>query len=331
MKRKFFLEKQNAHPRDKRVRFDEASHTYTLDGDKLKGSVSSFWGTFFTHFNAPVTIRRCYAKWKANEDDRLGYALLYMRLVDGVVRLEDAAIRLQHTGADTQIVMEYTHAWQSADHDELNDKGYYHLIRYLSTQHHMGDGDIKRAIATFWQRLGTAASTAGTYMHRQLELKANCEPYDAEMPEMRLHEQFIAENPHLANYYRTEWSIYSKALLLAGQIDLVVRDTTRDPPKYYIVDYKRVAAPLTTENPYNKFGKYPFDKVPDTSAGHYFLQQSIYQWLVEKLYGIRIEKCYLLQLHPNMQRYHLLEVPNLQHEVGIAMRTRRAEIKRSRI
>lgn len=326
MKRKLKLEVENCHERDKRIRFDEPTHTYTLDGEKLKGSVSAFYHEFFSHFNAPQTIGKCYAKWSRNADfDNCGYALLYMKIVDGLSDWSDAALRLKSIGVKGQEIAEHRHMWEG-DGEELKDKNYFLLIRYLKEYHVMSDDVIKREIASFWTRMGTLASSAGTAMHLALELKANSEEYDATLPEMRLHEQFCKDYPQFVPY-RTEWSIFSSSLKLAGQIDLIARDMSTSPPTYVMIDFKRCAQLLTRENPYKKFGFGPFANVPDTPYGLYSCQQGIYKWLVEKLYGIKISHCYLLQMHQNMTQYHFIETIDVQAEVGEAMKLRRAKIK----
>ena len=71
--------------------------------------------------------------------------------------------------------------WEG-DIEELKDKNYFLLIRYLKEVHEMSTDVIKRQIASFWTQMGTQASTAGTAMHLALELKANSEDYDTTLP-----------------------------------------------------------------------------------------------------------------------------------------------------
>lgn len=182
MKRKLKLEVENCHERDKRIRFDEPTHTYTLDGEKLKGSVSAFYHEFFSHFNAPRTITQCYAKWSRNANfENCGYVLLYMKIVDGLTDWSDAVPRLRSIGVQDQDIAEHRHMWEG-DIEELKDKNYFLLIRYLKEVHEMSTDVIKRQIASFWTQMGTQASTAGTAMHLALELKANSEDYDTTLP-----------------------------------------------------------------------------------------------------------------------------------------------------
>jgi ATP-dependent exoDNAse (exonuclease V) beta subunit len=60
------LEKENAHERDKRIIFDEESHTYTVDGKVYNGSVTGFIHKFFKDFDPEETINKYYKKWQDN-------------------------------------------------------------------------------------------------------------------------------------------------------------------------------------------------------------------------------------------------------------------------
>jgi hypothetical protein len=329
MKRK--LEIENEHRRDARIQFDEASHTYTVDGKKFKGSVSSFWGEFFDHFNPKPVIRRCFSKWKNTNDEKFGYALLYMIVMDGIVSDDDlkelskSAFELRDfTQVSKKLSLDEGCTLVEASAGSLNDKGYYWLIRYLMGTKGMSEDDCKLQIEKFWGKLGERASTDGTYMHLQLELKNNGETYDTSMYEVKLYEKFVEDHPWLVPY-RTEWSVFSTDVHLAGQIDLVVRDTRFTPNRFYIIDFKRCKDRLGHANPYHKFGKPPFHRVPDTPCGHYSVQQAAYRWFLETLYGITISKCYLLQLHPTMDEYNLVRLPDLRQEMSLAIASRRSK------
>ena len=52
------LETINAHPRDKRIEFNEAEHFYTVDSRRVVGSCSSLWASCFSKFDAEGTARR---------------------------------------------------------------------------------------------------------------------------------------------------------------------------------------------------------------------------------------------------------------------------------
>ena len=49
----------------------------------------------------------------------------------------------------------------------------------------ISDDDTKRTIIDGWRLLGLDASRRGTYMHRQIELALNKEPFDGDSVEMQ--------------------------------------------------------------------------------------------------------------------------------------------------
>ena len=55
------------HPLDKHIEFDEASHTYTLDGiHRFPISVSGVWGAFFQEMDMLATAEKYYPRWKTS-------------------------------------------------------------------------------------------------------------------------------------------------------------------------------------------------------------------------------------------------------------------------
>jgi ATP-dependent exoDNAse (exonuclease V) beta subunit len=63
------LKKQNTHPRDKRIAFDEGPHIYYIDGDSSYTSVTTWVGSHFPHFNADKIINKMMKskKWSKSK------------------------------------------------------------------------------------------------------------------------------------------------------------------------------------------------------------------------------------------------------------------------
>jgi len=245
------LERENAHPLDGRVFFDEPSHTYTVDGDVVVGSVSSLWGSRFEQFDAVGTATRCYPKWaeKANrgfEADVWTYTERYVRLMEAG---DDAAVAA--AGVPGAVCK--------------TEKGYSRLLKYLWSKG-WGEKRCVDAIVTLWSKLGEEASARGTYVHLQCELHCNDEPFDDQAVEMHQYLDFRAQFPNLTPY-RTEWSVFARAGLytVTGQIDAIFRD--EDDGSFSMIDYKCTAHELVPANPFGRCGPYPFEDVPDTPYG----------------------------------------------------------------
>lgn len=297
------LARENFHARDARVFFDEAAHEYTVDGNVVKGSVSSLWASKFEKFDASGTAKRCYSKWarmarEGEDDDAWSYTEKYIRLIE---KGGEEAVR--------------EHCLKTARAD-VSRKGYGNLLKYFWKKG-WGEEKCVRQVVELWSRLGLEASVRGTFVHRQAELHCNSEPYEngsENDTEIRQYEQFRKDRPDLIPY-RTEWSVfaYLDAFVVAGQIDGVYTDKDGF---FHMIDYKCCAHELTSHNPYGKYGARPFDRVPDNSFGHYACQQNIYAYILRHFYGVQLRSCHLLRVHSTISRYELVKVPDLQKEVG---------------
>lgn len=303
------LERKNAHPRDTRITFNEAEHFYTVDSRRVVGSCSSLWASYFSRFDAKETAARLvtrHAEATPPDDDqdplwKWRYAHAYDTLV------------CKHTSEDTCQSMEKVgcRSFDFADHD----KGYRRLFWYIRKKGIDRRDDQIDALTKLWNALGERASSRGTFVHRQAELHCNDEPYEDGV-EMDQYLRFRAANPHLRPY-RTEWSVFSYAHggahIVAGQIDGLYFNELNQT--YEMIDYKVTAHELTPDNPYQKYGKAPFDAVPDTPWGHYCVQQNIYAYILRQNYGVTVKRCRLLRLHDTIKDYQLVDVADLTPQV----------------
>ena len=53
-----YLEKQNAHNRDKDITFDEGPHIYTVKGDSSFTSVTTWVHSHFSHFDPEEAVQK---------------------------------------------------------------------------------------------------------------------------------------------------------------------------------------------------------------------------------------------------------------------------------
>ena len=58
--------------RCQRITFDEDSHTYHVDGEKISTSVTKFIHSFFSEFNAEEIINKYYSYWQKNNHKQYG-------------------------------------------------------------------------------------------------------------------------------------------------------------------------------------------------------------------------------------------------------------------
>ena len=57
-------------PGNFKIRFDEATHTYTRNGHTAPLSVTKLISNHFPEFDGPAVVDRCFCKWKENEDSK---------------------------------------------------------------------------------------------------------------------------------------------------------------------------------------------------------------------------------------------------------------------
>lgn len=176
-----------------------------------------------------------------------------------------------------------------------------------------------------WKAKAEAAAALGTQMHASIEAH-----YLGEEPE----EKALADGAfrHFLNFtkkyrltpFRTEWSVFSKRHRIAGTLDFL----GHDGGVFEIYDWKRSTKVVDASGRpilanYGKFGNGPLCAVPDTSFHHYALQQSMYRYLLSLNYGIEVSACHLGVFHPDMDDYHVVDVPYLLDEVKAILDTRR--------
>lgn len=117
--------------------------------------------------------------------------------------------------------------------------------------------------------------------------------------------------------YRTEWIVYDWEYKLAGTIDFVDYQNG----EYTIYDWKRsdkiIASGMPIKiNKYGEKGNYPLEHIDNSPYYHYALQLSLYKFILERNYGIKVDKLRLGIFHPTYNKPYLLEVPYLENEIN---------------
>lgn len=74
---------------------------------------------------------------------------------------------------------------------------------------------------------------------------------------------------------------------------------------------------------YTKKMLIPLQKIKDDSLNHYYLQLSIYKYLIEKYTNIKIYKTMIVYMSENIENYELIETPYLEEEVKKILELRR--------
>lgn len=77
---------------------------------------------------------------------------------------------------------------------------------------------------------------------------------------------------------------------------------------------------------YTKKMMIPLQNIEDDSLHHYYLQLSIYKFIVEKYTNIRFDEMFIVYMSENEENYQIIEVPYLEKEVKKILENRKERI-----
>lgn len=176
-------------------------------------------------------------------------------------------------------------------------------------------------VELMWRTKGETAAKEGTFLHEQIENFYLEQEYE-KTEEFHLFESFVKENNYIKPY-RTEWRIFDEHHHIAGTIDLI----SKNGNGYEMYDWKRSKKVVNSfngepikNNQWQK-GIGQLADIDDTSYNRYCLQQSLYKYILEKNYGLKVSKMYLIVLYPEYDRYYKVEVPYWQDKAEYILRT----------
>ncbi len=172
-----------------------------------------------------------------------------------------------------------------------------------------------------WNKRGVEAANQGTYLHEQIEKFYLNQPFD-KTDEFHLFQQFVSDHQNI-NPYRTEWRIFDEKYNIAGTIDLIAVNGNG----FEIYDWKRskkvvdfLGNPIVTDS-WGNCGVGKLSDIPDTSYNRYCLQQSLYRYILEKNYGLKVSKMFLIVLYPDNDRYYKVETPYWKERIEYILKT----------
>lgn len=91
-----------------------------------------------------------------------------------------------------------------------------------------------------------------------------------------------------------------------------------------LVDYKTNSDIHKSER-YAKNMKVPLSHLKDFTLNHYYIQLSIYKYLVEKYTNLKVEEMFIVWFSENIDNYEIIEIPYLKDEVIKILEWRRWE------
>ncbi len=177
-------------------------------------------------------------------------------------------------------------------------------------------------IVETWHKSGKDARDKGTFLHEQIEKYYLGEKYE-ETEEFHLFNKFVSEHKDIKPY-RSEWRVFDEEYHIAGTIDLISKNSIG----YDIYDWKRSkkvvdiysGKPITVDT-WGKVGIGKLKDIDDTSYNKYCLQQSLYKFILEKNYNLKISRMFLVVLCPEYDNYYKVEVPYWKDWAEYILRT----------
>lgn len=76
---------------------------------------------------------------------------------------------------------------------------------------------------------------------------------------------------------------------------------------------------------YTKKMKVPLHKINDDSLHHYYIQLSIYKFLIEKYTGLKVDEMFIVYMSENIENYEIIEILYLKEEVERILENRRVK------
>ena len=336
------LARKHAHPRDSRVRFFDATHHYEIDGSKYDISVTGVWSQYFGHFDADASIEKNLEKWRRNPRGKYFELIKYLdfarheeRTSAPLLSAPQGTTALDSRRADpkrNEQLLRYLELVGGCSDDRAKDAALRVFAAYSGPRLEHDSDHVSAEIKKLWEAYGNRQANLGTVMHRELELYMNRLERDgsdaallelSDRPESGQFRAWLAAWPEARGWtpYRTEWSIFCEDVRIAGQIDSIWQ---RPDGALIIVDWKRCKERLGPDQKHwGRFGLGPCRHIPDTSFGHYTIQQNMYAYMLKADYGIEVEAIYLGQMHRNHQAFNMVEVPRCERVIRQIFQERR--------
>ena len=181
-------------------------------------------------------------------------------------------------------------------------------------------GITEKEVIAMWERKGIESRELGTTMHQKIESYYQGKD-SREDDAFRLFKMFT--DKVRLEPYRTEWAVYDTEYNIAGTIDFV----DYQDGKYTIYDWKRSDKIIANGMPVKvsmsqEKGLYPLEHLENCAYYHYALQLSLYKFILEKNYDIKVSDLRLGIFHPSYDKPYVLRMPYLENEVKTLMELR---------
>jgi len=310
-----YLSKQNPHPRDAHIHFEEGPHKYTIEGingvtaDTEFTSVTTMVHQHFEHFNAKKVIAammRNQKKW----NDPVANPKYYGKTAEEIEQMwaeagKDASTK--GTAMHHQIECFYNTPPPLAVAPATTSE----VPTLYQHNHPAVGGRTPPGLSNEVPPLGGGTPPG---LSNEVPPLGGGTPPEFEYF-LNFNQEHITGEGATLRPYRTEWTVFHEEAQIAGSIDMVYSHII-DDGSLMIYDWKRCRE-ITKTNRAGKFATHPaIEHLPDTNFWHYALQLNIYKYILQTKYSKTITDLYLIVLHPDAQNYQRVKLPDLQTEVA---------------
>lgn len=133
---------------------------------------------------------------------------------------------------------------------------------------------------------------------------------------------FYNDYKDMYDMIKDEFIVWSKEFDIAGSIDGIMYN--KNTQQCFILDFKS-NKDLQFKSKYRKKMKVPLHELDDVNGQHYYVQLSIYKYLIEKYTNIKVDELFIVYFNINADRYEIIEIPYLKKEVEEILENRRVK------
>ena len=133
---------------------------------------------------------------------------------------------------------------------------------------------------------------------------------------------FYNDYKDMYDMIQDEFIVWSKEFDIAGSIDGIMYN--KNTQQCCILDFKS-NKDLQFKSKYRKKMKVPLHELDDVNGQHYYIQLSIYKYLIEKYTNIKVDELFIVYFNINADSYEIIEIPYLKKEVEEILENRRVK------
>ena len=133
---------------------------------------------------------------------------------------------------------------------------------------------------------------------------------------------FYNDYKDMYDMIQDEFIVWSKEFDIAGSIDGIMYN--KNTQQCCILDFKS-NKDLQFKSKYRKKMKVPLHELDDVNGQHYYVQLSIYKYLIEKYTNIKVDELFIVYFNINADKYEIIPIPYLDKEVEEILENRRVK------